>query len=61
MADPLYRRILGARYDVLPPVIQEMHDVDGALTAKGRGARPAGNGISQPPGGNRIGLSQNRR
>ena len=37
MADPLYRRILGAKYDVLPPVIQDMHDVHGQLNAQGQG------------------------
>ncbi len=34
---PLYRKILGPKYDVLPLVIQEMHDVHGQLTARGRG------------------------
>ena len=34
---PLYREVLGADYDRLPALIQEMHDVRGRHSARGRG------------------------
>lgn len=34
---PLYREVLGADYDRLPPIIQAMHDVRGRHSARGRG------------------------
>lgn len=33
---PLYKRILGDRWEQLPPAIRDMHDVDGRLLAAGR-------------------------
>jgi len=35
MMDPLYRRLLGDRFDILPAPIRRMHDRPGAMIAKG--------------------------
>ena len=34
--EPLYRRILGADYDLLPPLVQAMHEVTDKVEADGR-------------------------
>jgi hypothetical protein len=36
MTTPLYRRLLGARFDELPPRVAELHDVTGVSVWKGR-------------------------
>ena len=57
---PLYRRVLGARFDQLPPQVRALHDVDARATWRGtadvvRGAhalsRLAGWITSLPPDG----------
>lgn len=44
MTEPLYRRILGEVYDLLPPPLREMHDVHGVTTAQGRARVERGSG-----------------
>ncbi len=36
MTTPLYRRLLGERFETLPPRVRELHDVVGASTWSGR-------------------------
>jgi hypothetical protein len=36
MTTPLYRRVLGARFDALPTRVRELHDVDGISVWSGR-------------------------
>jgi Domain of unknown function (DUF4166) len=42
---PLYRRLLGAAYDTLPPTLQRLHDLDRHLVAGGRAKVERGAGI----------------
>jgi hypothetical protein len=42
---PLYRRLLGAAYDTLPPTLQRMHTLDRHLVAEGRARVERGEGI----------------
>lgn len=60
MTLPLYRRLLGARFDVLPLRVRELHDLDGVSVWEGRAkvergrsllARVAGTLTSLPPAG----------
>ena len=56
---PLYQRLLGDRYTVLPPEVQALHDVRGTLVAEGRATVRRGRGLggllaavlSLPPAG----------
>jgi len=34
--EPLYKRLLGERYQTLPPTVQALHDVQGSVTWRGR-------------------------
>ena len=36
MTLPLYRRIIGKRFDELPPLVRELHDLEGTSVWKGR-------------------------
>jgi len=36
MSHPLYRRLLGAAFDTLPPRVRELHDLDGVSVWQGR-------------------------
>jgi hypothetical protein len=42
---PLYRRLLGEAWNLLPAQLQAMHDLDSALTAEGRAVVERGNGL----------------
>lgn len=42
---PLYRRILGTAWDVLPPAIRAMHDFTGVRIAEGQATVERGNGV----------------
>ncbi len=42
----MYRRILGDSYDLLPPLVRDMHDVEGRHTARGRGRVRRGTGLA---------------
>jgi hypothetical protein len=59
---PLYRRLLGDRYAVLPQVVQDLHDVETTLTAEGTATVTRGRGLggvlavllSLPPAGENL-------
>jgi len=53
---PLYRRLLGDAYAALPPPIQAMHELAGALTAEGRATVERGSGILSRAIGAMIGF-----
>jgi hypothetical protein len=42
---PLYRRVLGDAWDRLPPQLQTMHELDGALVAEGTATVERGKGV----------------
>lgn len=43
---PLYRRVLGARYDLMPEPLRHMHDVTSRRTAAGRASVERGRGLA---------------
>jgi hypothetical protein len=66
MTLPLYRRLLGPEYELLPPRVRELHDLTGAATWSGRAdvergtswiARAMATLLSLPPSGRDQALS----
>jgi len=48
VSEPLYRRLLGARFDVLPACVRALHDVGAASTWRGRASvRRGRTGVSR--------------
>ena len=45
-AEPLYRRVLGARYDEMPAPLRHMHDVRDRRAARGRASVERGKGVA---------------
>jgi Domain of unknown function (DUF4166) len=45
LPQPLYRRLLGAAYDTLPPTLQRLHELDRHLVAEARAKVDRGSGI----------------
>jgi Domain of unknown function (DUF4166) len=45
MTLPLYRRVLGARFDVLPARVRELHDLDGVRVWTGRASVERGKSL----------------
>jgi len=46
VATALYRRLLGSRFDVLPPLVRELHDVTGMSRWSGRADVVRGRGLA---------------
>jgi hypothetical protein len=44
-AAPLYRRLLGSRFNELAPALRRLHDVTGSMTAQGRAEVTVGKGL----------------
>ena len=54
MTLPLYRRLLGARFDELPPRVRELHDVTGTSVWAGRADVERGALAGGPHGGDAV-------